>query len=153
MLECANDLSSHGHDVTVLAAEFEECALRPEINLCHVSVPRRPALLKLASFRRASTRMLRQLDPPADVHAGFGVVGPPGAVIWVQSVHRAWLEISSRERGFAGRLKQRLNVCHPYILSLEERYFGGRQYAKLIALTDQVKSDLMRFYRVPEADI
>jgi UDP-glucose:(heptosyl)LPS alpha-1,3-glucosyltransferase len=68
-------------------------------------------------------------------------------------VHRAWLEISSRRRGLAGRLKQRLNPFHPIVLALEKRYYAGRNYRKLIALTAQVKNDLMRLYSVPENDI
>jgi len=153
MLECANYLSARGHDLSVLASDLEEESIAPTITRCHVRVPGRLALLRLAEFRRKRAKILRQLHPQPDVHVGFGVVGPPGAVLWVQSVHRAWIEISSRHRSFVGRAKQRANVCHPYILSLEEKYFAGRQYAKLIALSDQVKADLIRFYRVPAQDI
>jgi UDP-glucose:(heptosyl)LPS alpha-1,3-glucosyltransferase len=71
----------------------------------------------------------------------------------VQSVQKAWLEISGSQRDFKGRLKQRLNLFHPLILTMEQRYYGGRKYRKLIALSDQVKDDLMRFYAVPDKDI
>jgi UDP-glucose:(heptosyl)LPS alpha-1,3-glucosyltransferase len=36
---------------------------------------------------------------------------------------------------------------------MEQRYYGGRKYRKLIALSDQVKDDLMRFYGVPDKDV
>jgi UDP-glucose:(heptosyl)LPS alpha-1,3-glucosyltransferase len=74
-------------------------------------------------------------------------------VLWVQSVHRAWLEISRRRRNWMGRFKQKVNPFHPIALALEDRYFGRRNYRKLIALTDQVKSDLMRLYSVPGRDV
>jgi UDP-glucose:(heptosyl)LPS alpha-1,3-glucosyltransferase len=153
MLECANFLSRRGHDTHVFASEFDEQSLDPAVTRHPVTSAQRPALVRLAAFKSKSTRDLQTLNPPADVHAAFGVISPPGGVIWVQSVHRAWLEISQRSRGLAGRLKQRANLTHPYILRLERQYFAGRQYAKVIALTEQVKADLMRFYNVPDRDI
>ena len=107
----------------------------------------------LATFSGDATRALRAIEPQPDVVAGFGALGPPGAVLWVQSVHAAWLEISQRRRSLPGRLKQCLNPAHPYILHRERRCFGQRQYSKLIALSPTVKADLMRFYDVPDDDI
>jgi len=63
------------------------------------------------------------------------------------------MEISSRQRNVAGRLRQRLNPFHPIALALEQHVIGGRRYKKLIALTAQVKADLIRLYGVPDDDI
>ena len=117
-----------------------------------VSLPARGSLLRLLSFARQAKRELAAL-PPGTVHAAFGVQSPPGGVMWVPSVHKAWLEASKTQRDWRGRLKQKANLNHPALLKLERDYFAGRRYRKLIALTDQVKADLMRFYAVPAEDI
>ena len=50
----------------------------------------------------------------------------------------------------------RQRACNPFhatVLALERNYYGKRRYRKLIAFIDTVKSDLMRYYNVPEDDI
>jgi UDP-glucose:(heptosyl)LPS alpha-1,3-glucosyltransferase len=74
-------------------------------------------------------------------------------VVWMTSVHAAWIEISQRSRPFWGRCKQRLNPFHPVILAMERRLLGERRYRKIIALTEQVRSDVLRIYNVPESDV
>jgi len=88
-----------------------------------------------------------------NVLGAFGVQSPPDGVFWVQSVHRAWIEISAKRRSFSGRLKQRCNPFHAVALGLERHYFGGKRYRKLIALTEDVRADLMRIYGVPAEHI
>ena len=153
MVECANFLVAQGHHVSVIAADFDTAVLAPGIEKITVNANSRVPLLRLRRFAGKSPAALKQLNAAPDVHAAFGVICPPGGVVWVQSVHKAWIEISRRERNFKGRLKQRLNPIHPYLLAREKWYFQGRRYARLIALTQQVKTDLMRFYNVPAKDI
>jgi UDP-glucose:(heptosyl)LPS alpha-1,3-glucosyltransferase len=105
------------------------------------------------AFARTSRRELTRARPPADVLGTFGVMSPPDGVLWVQSVHKVWLQVSGRERGFTGRLRQRVNLFHPLILAMERNHIGRRKYRRLIALTDQVKQDLMRLYAVPGEDV
>jgi UDP-glucose:(heptosyl)LPS alpha-1,3-glucosyltransferase len=153
MLECANFLADQGHDVHVYASTWEPGTLRPTVTQHDVDTGRWPGLSKLVGFGLAVRRQLRQLDPPADVVAGFGVLCPSGGVLWVCSVQRAWLDTSQRQRNFLGRWKQRVNPFHPLILLMERHHYRGRRYQKLIALTDEVKRELIRFYGVPPGDI
>lgn len=153
MVECANFLAARGHAVQVLAAEFEDAVLWPGIEKVAVPSASEIPLLRLMGFAKKSERVLAGLNPQPDVHAAFGVISPPGGIMWVQSVHRAWIEISQRERNLKGRIKQWVNPIHPYLLAREKWYFQSRRYTRLIALTEQVKADLMRFYSVPAADI
>jgi UDP-glucose:(heptosyl)LPS alpha-1,3-glucosyltransferase len=153
MVECANFLAARGHSVCVIAADFDPNVLSLSIEKIHVSAASRIALLRLTRFAKSSPSALAGLNPPADVHAAFGVICPPGGVFWVPSVHAAWIEISQRERSLAGRAKQWTNPIHPYLLARERWYFKGRRYKRLIALTEQVKADLIRFYNVPAGDI
>jgi len=147
LVECANFLASRGHQVRVLSAHFEENVL--EANIIASRVP--TSFPRLPTYIRSATKFLK--DDPPDVHATFGAVCPAGGISWVQSVHAAWLNISRKNRRLAGRIKQRLNPFHPYILHRERAFFGRRQYRRLIALTQDVKRDLMHYYNVPADDI
>ena len=153
LVECANFLNGRGHECHVYASQWEEGVLAQGIVRHSVSCPIRPGPLRLPLFASRSRRQILQQQPAFDVCAGFGVLSPPGSVVWVQSVHQAWLAISQRQRSFTGRLKQKGNLAHPVILAMERDYFGGRKYKKLIALTEQVKIDIMQHYHVPAADI
>lgn len=102
---------------------------------------------------RACEMQMAQMQPPPQSIGSFGVFAPPDGVVWMQSVHRAWIEISRAQRDFKGRLKQRLNPFHAQALRLEEYQLRGRNYAHVVALTEEVKRDVMRLYDVRDADI
>ena len=153
MLECANFLSSRRHDTHVYASDWERGSLHPNVACHSVAVPMHSSIRRLLEFGRRSQREIGCLSPPADVIGAYGVVAPAGGVVWVQSVHRAWMETSRQQRNLLGRMKQKCNPMHPIILALEHGYFARRKYRRLIALSSQVKTDLMRFYQVPEEDI
>lgn len=151
LVECANFLSRRDHSVAVFASDFDD-VLDTAIERHRVSVPRIDPLWRLVMFPRRSRNEIDRARPPFDVIAGFGALAPPGAVVWVQSVHRAWIETSRKNR-LAKRVRQALNPAHLIILQRERRYYQDRQYGRLIALTDQVKADLNRYYKVPSADV
>lgn len=153
LLESANFLAKRRHDVHVYASDFDSEILHPDVVRHPVHGVESHSLGRLVTYTHRSRTELARLAPAADVHGAFGVISPPGGVVNVQSVHRAWLETSRRLRGFAGRLRQRCNPIHPFILALERNYFGNRNYRKLVAPTVQVKADLVRCYSVPAEDI
>jgi UDP-glucose:(heptosyl)LPS alpha-1,3-glucosyltransferase len=105
------------------------------------------------AFVRACRQQIAALSAPLQVVSGFGAAAAPGSVVWMQSVHAAWMETSRRTRGPLGRLKQRLNPFHPIILHLERKLLAGRRYRKIIALTEQVRDDVEKFYGVQREDI
>lgn len=152
VLEAVNFLAASGHEVHLLTADWDRDALHAAVHVHAISLPKRGSALRLLAFARRSKKVLAAL-PPETVHAAFGVESPPGGTLWVPSVHKAWLEASKTQRNWRGRLRQKLNPHHPALLHLERGYFGGRHYRKLLALTPQVKSDLMRLYGVPAEDI
>jgi UDP-glucose:(heptosyl)LPS alpha-1,3-glucosyltransferase len=154
LLEAANFLASRDHQVSVISAEIDADVLAPQIKQCLVPVHGFHKLSRLNAFRHAASQKLAQVcDDSSFVHGAFGVVCPPGGVLWVPSVHAEWIRISQSMRSFMGRIKQRLNPFHPYVLSLERAYYRGRLYRKLVALTPQVRQDLMDHYQVPADDI
>jgi len=151
VFECAHYLAGRGHDVSVLASEWEDDGAP----ICYRQVPayRRPDFLRCGSYFESATWTARGMD--FDVLNTHGVVCPTGGVHLVHSLHQAWLERSRTLRGplSAARWKQNLNPLHPTLLALERRHFRERRYRKLIALTPQVKADLERFYGVPPGDV
>jgi len=153
MLECANFLAERGHDTHALACEWDVPSIRAEVTRHTVPSHRLPAALRLPLYTRESGNRIRALAPRPDVVASFGVAAPAGSVVWMQSVHAAWIEISQRTRPFWGRWKQRVNPFHAVVLSMERRLIGGRRYRKVIALSEQVRHDLIRIYGVPEDDV
>jgi len=150
MFECARFLGDRGHEVHAFAAEIDGEALGTRVQAHAVSVPR---AARLVAFGPRARRAVDELRPAPEVLATFGVTSPRGGVIWAQSVHRAWLEVSHRLRPLPGRLKQRVNPAHPILLALENRCYARRQFRHVIALTEQVKADLARFYAVPAEDM
>lgn len=148
MVECANYLASRGHETVVIAADVDPGVLLPDVKFEAVRAPG-SHLLRLLTFAKSSERTIRDKHLNLDVLGGYGILTPPGGVVWAQSVHGAWIEISQAERGGLGRLKQKINPYHRICLSLENRYFGSRKYASLFALSERVKSDLERIYKVP----
>ena len=153
VLETANFLDGRGHEVHLFSSEWDEDALRRGVIRHRVPLSDRLPLSRTLGFRRQCARVMEGSRIAFDAYGAWGAVCPPGGVVWVQSVHRAWLEISRRRRGWAGRLKQRMNPFHPAALALERACFGGRRYDRLIALTPDVKDDLIRCYQVPPDDI
>jgi len=153
MLECANFLAARGHETHAFACEWDVPSIRSEVVRHTVPSPRLPSALRMPLFARESRAQIGALSPRADVIASFGVAAPPDSVVWMQSVHAAWIEISQRSRPFWDRCRQRFNPFHPVVLAMERRLIGRRRYRKVIALTEQVRSDLVRIYGVPESDV
>lgn len=152
VLECANYLAANGQDTTLYASEWDAQALNPKVAVQPVPIPKRGSLLRLLAFQRRSRRVMAG-QPAPDVHSAFGVLCPYGGVLWVPSVHQEWLAISRKQRDWKGRLKQRLNPIHPVLVAMEKNYYGRRRYKTLIALTENVKADLVRLYKVPPEDV
>lgn len=154
MVECASYLSARGHEVHAFASEWDEHVLPNEVlrhQIPTMGLGRSPLLHPW--FSCAWTTTLRRMVPPMDVVAGFGVDSAPGSVVWMTSVHAAWLETSKRYRNFLGRTKQRLNLFHPIILTMEKRLIKLGRYRKLICLSQNEKEHLMRIYGAPQDKI
>lgn len=149
--ECARYLGNKGHKVTVYAGEFEKSGAPFKCRRVHVCQGL-GFFQPLAFFRQCS----RILEPSRYNALGtFGCVCPEGGIYWAQSVHAAWLEKAKtlRPAWSLSWWKQRVNPTHPILLKLEQRHFRKGGYRKVIALTEDVKSDLLRYYGVPENDV
>jgi UDP-glucose:(heptosyl)LPS alpha-1,3-glucosyltransferase len=152
VFEAARFLGGRGHDVHVFANEWDDVG-SDNVHYHAVPMVHRPAFMGPATFFTNCTHRVNVEE--FDAISTHGCVSPLGGVQWVHSVHRAWLEYSRKFRGrfSMGRIKQLLNPMHPALLRLESRHFKGRNYQRIIAMTDDVKRDLNRFYAVPAEDV
>lgn len=114
-----------------------------------VSSPRAGPLTPVA-FRIAASRR----RPPCDVAVSYGVESPPGDVLVVGSVHRAFLETSAPAvvagRAIPGRLRQ-VSPNHRLLLELERRYFASARRSLVLPCSRTVARDLTRLYGIDES--
>lgn len=140
-LETVNMLAAQGHQVRLVTYEADQDALDSRVSLFLPRPPAGPTLRAAMAFPAVSDRLLGDFD---DVRCGFGVFSPPGAVVWVTSVHARWLEIV-RSREVAVSWKRRLNPFHPVIVRQSKRQFAPGFHRKLLAMGPAVAEDLVRF--------
>jgi UDP-glucose:(heptosyl)LPS alpha-1,3-glucosyltransferase len=153
MYECGEFLANRNHNVQILANTVDESLLLlPNVTHCDTQVNTTLWFLNGLRYYISATRQANKLN--FDVMNTHGILAPVGGVHWVQSVHRAWLEVSKGLRpDRIQRLRQRLNPLHPILLLLESEHFAKRQYRKVIVTTSDVRADLHRLYAVPEQDV
>ncbi len=100
--------------------------------------------------RLARTRhVLEALRPGVTVT--MGSVVPPGDVLWVPSVHRAWLHAARTVRAGRVSLPAALRFAmptHRSLLSLEARYFREASPRRILCTSEREVTDLVRYYRI-----
>jgi UDP-glucose:(heptosyl)LPS alpha-1,3-glucosyltransferase len=134
------------HEVTVFADTWDDSGT-PGVVYERVGPMRGPKSLVPLEFARRSTRQVARHD--FDRVVSFGVNCPAGDVLWVNSVHAAWLE---RKGPVIGRLR-RFRPVDRALLELERDRYGRRRYTCLIAVAEGVARDLGRLYGVPRGDV
>lgn len=137
------------HDVTVVATDWQPDG---QTDIRHAAVALRPGPRSLAPlrFRFAAERAVRPL--PLDVFVTHGVECPPGDVLYVQSVHRAWLSQGRPARISGVSLPNEVRYAfprHQVLLGLERTYFRSARPKAVIVVSEQVADDLNRLYGVP----
>ena len=77
--------------------------------------------------------------------------------IWHQDIyragdgcHREWLERRSSYLPFIKRFFLKFNLFHQLILRLEKRIFEKGECKKIIAISEMVKRNILKHYRLPE---
>jgi UDP-glucose:(heptosyl)LPS alpha-1,3-glucosyltransferase len=153
MYECGDFLARKNHNVQILANEVDpNLSSLANITVRNTNVTNITWFLNGLRYYITASRQLQKLR--YEVLNTHGCVAPVGGVPWVQSVHRAWLEVSQSLRpNQVQRVRQRLNPLHPILLMLEREHFAKRQYSKVIVTTTDVQRDLERLYNVPHHDV
>lgn len=131
-----------------------ELAPRHATSPTFVQLPPRGRLGALSPllFRRRVRRALRRR--PESTVVTFGATCPPGDVLWVQSVHKAWLA-RSRQVTWRGRRVpasvRYLLLRHQVLLRMEAQYFRSRRPRLILCTSQQEVDDLAKFYGVDRA--
>jgi UDP-glucose:(heptosyl)LPS alpha-1,3-glucosyltransferase len=111
-----------------------------------------PRAVQPLAFRRAAQRHFESLAPRATV--SLGVAAPPNDVLWVQSVHSAWLQVApSVPFGrFSAPAKLRYAMPrHLILLALERQYFRSDRARAIICTSRREVDDLAETYGVDPA--
>jgi UDP-glucose:(heptosyl)LPS alpha-1,3-glucosyltransferase len=108
-----------------------------------------PRAVGMRARRSRTAAAVAALRPAVTVT--HGAVVPPGDVLWVHSVHRAWLHEARTVRTGPFTLQASLRFGmprHRVLLAMEQEYFTGGSPRRIICTAQSVVDDLARYYRV-----
>jgi UDP-glucose:(heptosyl)LPS alpha-1,3-glucosyltransferase len=141
----AEGLRDLGHEVHLFCSEF---AVEAPVGTFTHAVPVLPLgrTARLWSFAVSASRILRQ--HPCDVVIGFGRVLEQDIIRCGGGTHRGFLRRLGVNGGAARRLWQKSSVYHQSLLVLEKRQFQEGRFKKIVAVSNEVKRDVMEHYAV-----
>ncbi len=108
-----------------------------------------PGPARLYVERARAARALGTLRP--GVAVSMGAVTPPTEVLWVHSVHRAWLEAARTVRLGRFTLPAAVRFAmprHRVLLAMEAEYFRKARPRRILCTSDREVADLGRYYGV-----
>ncbi len=102
---------------------------------------------RLWSLARRGPAAIRRSG--CDVVVGFGRLIEQDVIRCGGGTHRGFLERLGSKAGARRRLWQRLSLYHRTLLALEELQFKPENFKQIVAVSEEVKNDIMRYYSVP----
>jgi UDP-glucose:(heptosyl)LPS alpha-1,3-glucosyltransferase len=152
MLESANYFAACGDDVAVVAADWPANPVELSSAVQRVQLIDLPKgnLGRIIKFQSAVRRVSKRSD---SIYLGYGIQTLPDGVPWATSVHRSWLEYTRSTRHGVSKLRQGLNPFHYLVSHMERDMYTNRRFRHVVGLTNQVKSDIQRFYGCLDSDI
>lgn len=140
------------HEVTVYAWDFEPTGLE---GVRQVVLPpaRGPHWTRPFSFARHARAALKSSQHEHVISFGVGDVGAD--VLWVNSVHRAWLQAARKlpKRSWKSPLLRYVLPRHLLLLIMEWRYFTRSSFGLVVVVAPAVGADLTRLYGVREQSL
>lgn len=146
----AEGLRDLGHEIHLFCTEFGVDA--PVGTFLHrIPVLALGRTARLWSAALWGPRSIRQHG--CDIIMGFGRMTEQDILRSGGGTHRGFLErLGQRERR-RRRLWQSVSLYHRGVLALEKRQFALGHFRKIIAVSNEVKRDIMEHYAVPEKRI
>lgn len=151
--ELGSQFARRGHKVYFYAHEWTDMpALAPLFQ--QVPMIARPALIRPFTYALAMRRMRRKTNRHdiLQLSSGCGMIQD---IVCAQSCHYAWVT-QSRSVLTPVQLRWWLKVLNPrhYLVCLLERIqYKATNHRRVIALSEQVKQDIIKFYGVREQNI
>lgn len=151
LFQTAVGLRNLGHEVHLFCSEF---AVDPPKGVLAHRVPILPLgrTFRLWSFAWFAPRVIRNAAS-CDVVVSFGRLLHQDVLRSGGGTHRGFLERLGSEGGRLRRLWQLLSVYHRSLLALERRQFGDAGCQTIIAVSAEVKRDIMAHYEVAPDEI
>jgi UDP-glucose:(heptosyl)LPS alpha-1,3-glucosyltransferase len=146
----ASGLRDLGHEVHLFCSEF---AIEPPPGTYTHFIPIVPLgrTARLWSFARGAPKIIRPF--PCDVVVSFGRMISQDVLRSGGGSHRAFLQKLGAEGGLRRRIWQDLSPYHRSLLALERRQFQPGHYKRILAVSEEVKRELLATYGIPEDKI
>ena len=146
LFQTAEGLRDLGHEVHLFCSEF---GVKPPSGVFAHRVPVLPfgRTLRLWTFAWLAPRIIKNVG--CDVVVSFGRLLRQDVLRSGGGTHCGFLERLGQEGGLRRRFWQSISVYHRSLLLLERRQFQMNGSAKIIAVSKEVKNDIVRHYSVP----
>ena len=146
----ATGLRDLGHDVHLFCAEF---ALDPPPGTHAHFIPIAPfgRTARLWTFAKVAPRVMHPYS--CDLVVSFGRMICQDVLRSGGGSHRAFLQKLAAEGGSRRRLWHALSPYHRSLLALERRQFQPGNYKRVLAVSAEVKRELLATYAIPENKI
>jgi len=150
LFRTAEGLRDLGHEVHLFCSEY---GVAPPKDVVAHRVPVIPLgrTLRLWSFAWFGRRAVRKAH--YDVVVGFGRLPRQHVLRSGGGTHRGFLEHMGQAGGLRRRIWQAISLYHQSLLAIEKRQYDARNSRRIIAVSDQVKRDIIDRYSVPAEKI
>jgi UDP-glucose:(heptosyl)LPS alpha-1,3-glucosyltransferase len=146
LFQTAEGLRDRGHEVHLFCSEYGVEAPRGVV-IHRVSVLPLGRTARLWSFAWFAPRMIERAG--CEVVVSFGRLLRQDILRSGGGTHRGFLERLGQEGGARRRFWQRISIYHRSLLALERRQYHESGAAKIIAVSEEVKRDIVAHYSVP----
>ena len=146
LFRTAEGLRDLGHEVHLFCSEY---GVSPPKDVVAHRVPVIPLgrTLRLWSFAWFGRHALNKAN--YGVVVGFGRLPRQDILRSGGGTHRGFLNRLGAEGGRSRRFWQKISPYHRSLLAIEKRQYGGMNAKKIIAVSEQVKRDIIAHYSVP----
>jgi UDP-glucose:(heptosyl)LPS alpha-1,3-glucosyltransferase len=143
----AEGLRDLGHEVHLFCSEFA-VQVPAGVTAHRVAVTPFGRTARLWSFATRAPKIAAAYH--CDVVVGFGRILKQDLLRSGGGSHRGFLQRLGHEGGWRRRLWQRASIYHRSVLAIERRQYQKGGYKEILAVSTEVKRDLMMNYQVPE---
>ncbi len=146
----AEGLRDLGHEVHLFCAEF---SVPPPAGTHGHKIPFLPLgrTARLVSFAVLGPKII--LSHGCDVVVSFGRMVEQDVLRSGGGSHRVFLQKMAQGEGTFRRLWHRLSLYHRGVLAIERLQFRPSSFKKILAVSQEVREEIVRTYRVPEDKI
>lgn len=141
--------SKNGNEVHIFSSEIPKNKIE-NIAFHKIVLPKTFFFLQLYLFSHQVTWLIKKFN--FDIIHNQGTDGLIQDVLTAHSCHRAWVEYAKKS-SVIEFLKKQFNPLHWVILRNEKHNFSVGNYKKIIAVSENVKQEIIFYYHLSPEDI